>query len=277
MFASRSVRLLSLASSIGIFVTSAAHAQRSRSDWQSQCERGGGGSSDDRRRERECEVREVTIAAPSRALRVDGGQNGGVEVNGESRRDVRIEARMSAEAESRDEARRILSQIKIETDGDVIRASGPERGRDASWYVSFVISAPRQTDLDLRAYNGGVAVNDVTGRMELATHNGGLHLSNVGGDVRGETQNGGVHVELDGDRWEGQGLDLRTQNGGVHVELPSRYAAHLETGTTNGGMSIDFPVTVQGRIGRRIETDLNGGGKTIRVITTNGGVNIVRR
>ncbi|MDQ6827427.1 MAG: DUF4097 domain-containing protein, partial [Gemmatimonadota bacterium] len=145
------------------------------------------------------------------------------------------------------------------------------------WSVTYVISTPSRIDLDLRAHNGGVSVNNVSGRMDLTTQNGGLHLAGVGGDVHGETQNGGLHVELDGEKWQGTGLDVRTTNGGVHMEIPARYAAHLETGTVNGGMEIDFPVIVQGRIGRNISTDLNGGGTTVRAMTTNGGVSIIRR
>ena len=49
------------------------------------------------------------------------------------------------------------------------------------------------------------------------------------------------------------------------------------TGTVNGGVDIDFPVTVQGKIGRRITTDLGRGGATIRLMTTNGGVDIRNR
>ncbi|HLB54036.1 MAG TPA: hypothetical protein VJK71_02925 [Gemmatimonadales bacterium] len=59
--------------------------------------------------------------------------------------------------------------------------------------------------------------------------------------------------------------------------MPSGYSAHLETGTRNGGLAIDSPVTIQGRIGKRITTDLGRGGATIRLMTTNGGVNIRRR
>jgi hypothetical protein len=62
----------------------------------------------------------------------------------------------------------------------------------------------------------------------------------------------------------------------VHVTVPSGYSAHLETGTVNGGVDIDFPVTVQGKLGRRITTDLGRGGPTVRLITTNGGVQIRR-
>ena len=42
-------------------------------------------------------------------------------------------------------------------------------------------------------------------------------------------------------------------------------------------MPIDFPVTLQGRIGKRIQTQLGSGRPLVRVITTNGGVRITQR
>ncbi|HEY5565714.1 MAG TPA: hypothetical protein VIM81_00530, partial [Gammaproteobacteria bacterium] len=79
-----------------------------------------------------------------------------------------------------------------------------------------------------------------------------------------------------GDTWEGEGLDLRTTNGGVRLRIPDDYSARLETGTVNGGVDIDFPVTVQGRIGRELSTTLGEGGPLVRAETTNGGVRVSR-
>jgi hypothetical protein len=42
-------------------------------------------------------------------------------------------------------------------------------------------------------------------------------------------------------------------------------------------MNIDFPITVQGLIGKRIQTQLGAGGPLVRVVTTNGGVRISER
>jgi hypothetical protein len=42
-------------------------------------------------------------------------------------------------------------------------------------------------------------------------------------------------------------------------------------------MNIDFPITVQGFIGRRITTTLGQGGPRVRATTTNGGVRIRER
>ncbi|HSM16280.1 MAG TPA: hypothetical protein VK845_04680, partial [Gemmatimonadales bacterium] len=73
------------------------------------------------------------------------------------------------------------------------------------------------------------------------------------------------------------GLDAQTRNGGVSLTMPDGYSARLETGTTNGGLEIDFPVMVQGRVTKRLSVTLGDGGPPIRAMTTNGGVHIERR
>jgi DUF4097 and DUF4098 domain-containing protein YvlB len=102
-------------------------------------------------------------------------------------------------------------------------------------------------------------------------------LRNVGGDLRGSTSNGGVNVDLEGDHWDGAGLDVETRNGGVRMTVPATYSAELETETVNGRINIDFPITVTGRLDRRITTTLGAGGPKIRAVTTNGGVTIRRQ
>ena len=111
----------------------------------------------------------------------------------------------------------------------------------------------------------------------MQTVNGGVAVMDAAGDIRGRTQNGGVSVDLTGRSWDGRGLDLETTNGGISLSVPADYSAELETGTVNGGMRIDFPVTVQGRLSQQIRTRIGAGGPLIRAVTTNGGVNIRQR
>ncbi len=61
------------------------------------------------------------------------------------------------------------------------------------------------------------------------------------------------------------------------VVRASNYSAHLETGTVNGHISVEFPVTVHGEINRQLSIDLGSGGPLIRAVTTNGGVSIKRK
>lgn len=250
---------------------SAQRRERDDSRWLDRCRDDGWGDSG----ERYCEVRDVPLRSTPSRLVVDGGDNGGVTVIGWDQSTVRVRARIEAHAPSESEARSLAGEIRISTDG-TIRAEGPGRVRRSGWSVSYIIYTPRRMDVDLETYNGGIGIEDVEGSMRLRATNGGISLDRVAGDVRGETENGGLHVMLDGSRWRGAGLDVRTSNGGVELYVPSGYSAQLETGTVNGGFSIDFPITVQGSLSHRLTTTLGGGGPTVRAVTTNGGVAIRR-
>jgi putative adhesin len=229
----------------------------------------------DRDRARYCEVRETTLR-PAGEVAVDAAPNGGIQVTAGEGNDVRLEAKVMAVASTTEEARRLASQVTVRTSG-TISAQGPTtRSRDW-WTVSYRLTVPPRTDLDLKTHNGGITLTGVRGRTEFETMNGGVHVSDAGGSLRGRTTNGGVKVALTGAQWDGEGLDVTTTNGGVTLEVPADYNAHLETGTVNGGVSIDFPVRVQGRLNRQLSTDLGSGGPTIRAMTTNGGVKIKRR
>jgi hypothetical protein len=221
-----------------------------------------------------CEVRELTLPSGG-TLTVDAGRNGGISVTGEDRRDVQVRATVHAWGRDEAEAERIASEITVRSDG-VLRAEGPDNEGRTGWSVSFEVRVPRETDLSLETQNGGISLADVRGNVEFEAMNGGVTLNGVAGNVRGQTTNGGVAARLTGDTWDGAGLDVKTTNGGVVLRIPDEYSARLETGTVHGGIDIDFPVTLQGRIGREFATTLGRGGPLVRVTTTNGGVRVAR-
>ncbi|MDJ0767035.1 MAG: DUF4097 family beta strand repeat-containing protein [Myxococcota bacterium] len=230
----------------------------------------------DRSRGWYCEVREIEFS-PGDINGIDAGPNGGIEVTGWGDNSVLVLARVQGKARSDGDARDLVEEVRIESGGITLRARGPRTQRRESWSVSYRVSVPHRYDLDLSTVNGGISVTDVNGHIEFSATNGGVSLVEVGGDVRGRTTNGGLKIQLSGDRWDGEGLDVRTTNGGITMILPEEFNAQLESGTTHGGISIDFPVTVSGRIERRLITQLGSGGPLVRAITTNGGVRITKR
>ena len=220
-----------------------------------------------------CEVRNITLR-PQSKLSVDGRMNGGVSFHGWDRNEVKVVAMIQASASDDGQAEALSKQITVSTDGGRIHADGPTSQGRRGWSVSYEIYVPRHSNLEAITQNGGVSAESIEGDLDFQAMNGGIRVDDVAGDVRGETTNGGVSATLSGSAWRGRGLDLRTTNGGVSLTIPHAYNARLETGTTNGGMNIDFPITVQGLIGKRIQTQLGSGGPVVRVITTNGGVRV---
>jgi hypothetical protein len=83
-----------------------------------------------------------------------------------------------------------------------------------------------------------------------------------------------VQVSLKGSSWSGAGLEVSSSNGSVRLDLPDDYNAHLIARSTNGSMRVDRPITVQGRLGRDIDTNLGKGGAPLRVTTSNGSLTV---
>lgn len=230
----------------------------------------------DRDREVFCEVRDLKESGASR-LEVLDNANGSISVTGSSRRDITIQARVVATAESDSDARALAKDVSVTLDNGRVRASGPDSQRRRSWSVSYRIDVPSAFDVTLETSNGSVAVEGVKGRIDMESSNGSVRLTDVGGRVNARTSNGSVHVTLTGRRFDGEGMTVTTSNGSARLDLPEDYNAHLIAGTNNGSLNLDIPVTVQGRVSKRIDTTLGSGGATIEMHTSNGSLRIGRR
>ena len=98
----------------------------------------------------------------------------------------------------------------------------------------------------------------------------------MSGALEASTTNGGIDVEMA--RVADGGLRLECTNGGIKVRLPGDARATISASVTNGGIDTDglqLETTQSSR--RRLEARLNGGGPSIRVEGTNGGIQITRR
>ncbi|HMV49537.1 MAG TPA: DUF4097 family beta strand repeat-containing protein [Blastocatellia bacterium] len=260
------MNLLVLLTAVCAISLTAAAQERAMS-----CENGGRNGD----RANSCVIREQPLVATG-SLAVDGKKNGGVSVKGWDQGGVLIRAKVQAWADTKEEADAIVGQIRVVTDAGV-HAEGPETENRRGWSVSYEVFVPRNTSLSLKTHNGGISIADVRGKIDFDAMNGGVNLRNLAGNVKGTTRNGGLDIELSGSRWDGEGLDVTTTNGGIKMVMPDKYSARLETGTVNGGLKFDFPITVQGDIKRELSVNLGSGGPTIRARTTNGGVKIQRK
>jgi DUF4097 and DUF4098 domain-containing protein YvlB len=258
-----------LVSTTGAPVADLAAFEQAGQDW---C-RDAGRNSD---REIFCEIRDLNESGAPR-LEVIDNANGSISVTGSSRRDIVVQARLVATADSESEARSLARDVSITLENGRLRATGPERERRRSWSVSYRIEVPSAFDVTLETSNGSLAVEGVRGRIDAESSNGSVRLNDLGGRVNARTSNGSTHVTLTGRRWDGDGLTVVTSNGSARLDVPDGYNAHLVAGTNNGSFNVDIPVTVQGWVSKRIDTTLGSGGATIEMRTSNGSLRIGRR
>ncbi len=239
---------------------------------QLTCQNGG----DDNDRVRHCEIREQTVPGIGR-LNVDAGRNGGATVKGWLRSEVLVRARLETAADTDAAAAAMAKQVSIDSAGGQVRANGPEAPDNSWWSISYEIFVPQNTDLTLKAHNGGITISDVRGQIRFDGTNGGVHLRRVAGDVSGATVNGGIQVELTGSIWDGRQMEVSTRNGGVTIAMPAYYSAHVQAETQSGNVQSDFPVMLESKTRpRRLDFNVGAGGPLIHVSTTNGGVHLKR-
>lgn len=269
-----------LASAPGVIAAGSAALEQARTSAQAQSSasdqdwcRDAGRNGD---RETFCEVRELKESGASR-LEVLDNANGSISVAGSSRRDIAVQARVIASADSEADARALARDVSITLENGRVRASGPNSDRRRSWWVSYRIEVPSAFDVSLETSNGSLSVAGVKGRIDAESSNGSVRLTDLAGRVNARTSNGSTHVTLTGRRWDGDGLTVVTSNGSARLDVPDGYNARLVAGTNNGSLNLDIPVTVQGRVSKQIDTTLGSGGATIEVRTSNGSLRIGRR
>ena len=109
------------------------------------------------------------------------------------------------------------------------------------------------------------------GDVKVSTGSGSSELTGVIGALRASAGSGRITVEgsMTGD-W-----DLKTGSGSVRVTLPADAAFDIEAESNSGGIDINHPLTVQGRISeRRITGQVRGGGPLLKIDTGSGGVRV---
>ena len=139
--------------------------------------------------------------------------------------------------------------------------------------ISFDVQVPRGVRLNALTTNGRVHCLNLDSVVQAASTNGDVEVS-TSEWASAKTTNGGVRVSMGNAQWSGE-LELMTTNGSVNVTLPSSAEFKVDASTTNGGIQTDFPITVQGRFGpKSLSGTVGGGGRDLKVATTNGGIEL---
>jgi DUF4097 and DUF4098 domain-containing protein YvlB len=216
-----------------------------------------------------CEIRSVTLPLSDDSLKVLD-MNGDIDVSGEDRQDVALEARVIARSESQVDANSILQEVTIATRG-AIRASGPRSTGNQNWSVSYRLRVPHRLTAKLQTLNGSLSLRGIDGNIHADTTSGNVEIADLGGDVHVSTNNGSIKARLSAPNWQGNGLSASTTNGSVTVTVPDAYSAHIVASTTHGGIST-LSGGPAGRDRKDLDTILGSGGAILSFGTTNGDV-----
>lgn len=228
------------------------------------------------------ETFDQTLAfAPGDLLELDN-TNGNIYIEVWDRDEIHILATKKVKVGNSGKAEAAMQDliIEVEPSSGGIRVDTIYPRKKDSWFssmsmsVRYEIKLPSSADLDVTTTNGNIKVGGVTGDLDIGTTNGNVSVSDAGGRLNAHTTNGSISAELTEISTE-EDMIFRTTNGGITLSIPSDTQASLTARTTNGSIRTDFPITVQGTFSKnRLEGELNGGGGSIELRTTNGSIRI---
>jgi hypothetical protein len=187
-------------------------------------------------------------ATPVLEMHLDGP--GGMALRGGEGPDYAVTACLAAAGATDEEARAALETIDVGFDGGRLSVSGAGvNGR----LVYFLVQVPKDAVLDLRSDNGAIDLRGISGRITARTHNGPLALDDCDGEIdvaaengplslragaghqRVSVTNGPLDIELEGSRWEGEGIEAAAENGPVSLKIPERYESGVSLRMSGNG------------------------------------------
>jgi len=232
--------------------------------------------------------------------------NGAIQVEGWDRDRVELHVVKKVQASSLERAEEAMRnfEVLIESTPEMLRVETNKpkgegglvswlRSASTQYQASYELRVPRHVIIDANTVNGRVTLTDLNGDVDADTTNGSIHMNRVSGRTSASTTNGSIQVaeargSVSASTTNGRirvslmdvtptaDMSFSTTNGSVELELPADVQTHLEARTTNGGISTDFAVKVDGKRGSKsIDAAINGGGDSrLKVRTTNGGIRI---
>jgi hypothetical protein len=214
--------------------------------------------------------------------------NGRITINSWDQPRVHVIAKKEVDGD-RDQLKKALQELRVEMQprdgGLVITTHYPKEDHGIAsifdWLsgdhidaeVRYEVTVPRTMNVDVSNTNGGIHLSDVTGALELDTTNGKIDVKRCAGSLDASTTNGSINAELLRIT-KGQPLSFETTNGRIEVAVPANAAADIDASTTNGSISSDLPVATKGTSSNSLRGTINGGGTSLRLRTTNGGITI---
>lgn len=121
---------------------------------------------------------------------------------------------------------------------------------------------------------GHIYLDQIEGDLDARTSGGNIYLESVTGEVTAKTSGGNIKLTINNPF---QGLYASTSGGTITCYMEEDLNADLYARTSGGSVTVDFPVTVQGKVSRsKIEGKVNDGGPEMNLRTSGGNIKVLK-
>jgi len=203
---------------------------------------------------------------------------GSITITGADVTDCDITAEITVKAYTKEKARELAEQVRIEPvhSGDrlTIKVRKPDGLKSRSLGVAFKITAPKHLNLNCSAHVGTVKVSDIQGRIKASVNVGSIFCSQVAEDLNLESNVGSIEVKYSDTAPAACNADITTNVGSIEFTGPPELSAQLSASTNVGSVKTSKPVTVVGKLGKSIKGTIGSGEGKISLKTNVGSIEI---
>jgi DUF4097 and DUF4098 domain-containing protein YvlB len=167
----------------------------------------------------------------------------------------------------------ITGNVDGDTSGGSIRMRDVRGNVDANTSGGSISIVDVRGDLRANTSGGGITIDNVSGDLQASTSGGSVDVRGAGGRVDASSSGGGVTVRFA--PGNSKGGVVSSSGGSVRTEIDPGARVSIDAHASGGGVDSDVPVTIQGKVERgSLRGDMNGGGPTLRLRSSGGGVRI---
>jgi hypothetical protein len=183
-----------------------------------------------------------------------------------------------AKASTEEKAQKLSeeTQIKLEHIGNTLKVKvekPPMTNRDAVC-VSFSITVPRQTALNLQTNVGELEIDNITEPIKVKTNVGKITCREITSRLDLVTNVGEVKVVYAKDAPAACNADITTSVGEISFAGPDNLSAKFHASANIGSIETRLPLTVTGKIGQSLDGTVGAGEGKVGLETNVGSIKI---
>lgn len=175
------------------------------------------------------EQREMSLHGVEQ-IRVTAAQEGGLSIRGWNKPHARLVVCRYAVANTKQHAMRLMSMINVSSTAGEIVARGPQIDGTQAWWVNMILYLPRKANVEVTAANGGVAIRNMSGRVNAKSTTGGISVAHSSGRYTITTESGGITL----DRIRGT-VDAASRDGAIALKVAGAEVPSVEARTAEEG------------------------------------------
>jgi hypothetical protein len=203
---------------------------------------------------------------------------GSINIAGLDVTECNVTATICVKAPTEEETKELAEQIKIELEQDgntlTVRTEKPRTKKRRSISISFDITVPKQTALELGSDVGKIRVSNITETIKAQTDVGQITCKEISNDIDLKADVGTVKVVYSKDAPAACSITISTDVGGIELTTPPDFSATVYAETDVGSIKTDLPLTVRGKISKSLHGTIGAGEGELRLKTDVGSIRI---